>query len=372
MKKFNSCNGWQGFAEMIGVLRRALSTCGLWAIWTLEAVNFLVHVSMRPQPWNRTSTAIGYALWAFQLTSLFVFQYVDPGSASADWELGAREGEYNATVCKRTGKLLPPRAMYVRRAGAVVLGIDHYCGWLGTPVGLRNRKLFVLFVCYSAAFCVMGSAHSIYALVCALPDALIDAPAAAAATTGATAAAADPAAAAAAASQCRHVSMPAALSEAISQLRLGGILWEGIAFGHAAFAGLLHLLGRAQTAGHLPYALLLVGTVPANLLAAGLLGGLAWDQIQLVSRNRTTLDPKDTTYDIGIRGNWRQWFGPHPLLWPLPLPPRLQADGYEWPLNPSRKVAGGVSARRGGEPDRRQLRRLVREALSSGQAPVSG
>ena len=44
-----------------------------------------------------------------------------------------------------------------------------HCFWLGTAIGLHNRKYFVLFVTYSAVFCVMGSAHSWYELVHALP-----------------------------------------------------------------------------------------------------------------------------------------------------------------------------------------------------------
>ena len=58
----------------------------------------------------------------------------------------------------------------MRRAGGVVLGLDHYCYWLGTPVGHGNRKLFILFVVYSAIFCVIGSLHTFYDLMVTLPD----------------------------------------------------------------------------------------------------------------------------------------------------------------------------------------------------------
>ena len=47
--------------------------------------------------------------------------------------------------------------------------LDHYCHWLGTPVGFGNRKLFILFCGYSAIFCAMGSAHSIYELTYSAP-----------------------------------------------------------------------------------------------------------------------------------------------------------------------------------------------------------
>ena len=103
-------------------------------------------------------------------------QVVNPGMATEAWTAGALAGEHHATVCKRSGELLPERATYVRRAGGVVLGLDHFCGWLGTPVGLYNRKLFILFVSYSFLFCVVGFFHSLYALLCSLPDSLLPPP----------------------------------------------------------------------------------------------------------------------------------------------------------------------------------------------------
>lgn len=302
----------------LGVIRRALSTFGLFAIWTLELVNYLVHVALRPVPWNSTSTAIGYALWAIQLASLFVFQATDPGTASASWEAAATEGKVSSMVCKRTGKLLPPRAMYVRRAKGVVLGLDHYCGWTGTPVGLRNRKLFVLFVIYSSIFCAMGFGHSLYAALCSLPDALMPK------VVGSG-------------EQCWHLEVPAALVDAIDSRRLGLVAWQSLVACHEAFAFLLHLLERAHAHGQFVYALLLFGTVPANLLATVFLGTLAAEQLRLISRNRTTLEPDDARYDIGLKLNWRQWFGDAMLLWPLPLPPHV-GDGYAWPLNPAARI----------------------------------
>jgi hypothetical protein len=356
---------------MLGVLRRALGAFGLWLIWSLEAVNFLVHVSLRPTPWNWLSTMIGYALWALQLASLFVFQALDPGTASAEWEEGARSGEFSSTVCKRTGKLLPARALFVRRAKGVVLGVDHFCGWTGTVVGLHNRKLFVLFVCYSAIFCAMGAAHSAYALWCSLPEQLADPgtnPAATATASAATAASTEW-------SRCRErLSLPPALHEAFARRSLGAIVWEGLAACHVSFAALLHMLGRARRAGHLVYAILLTGTVPVNLLAAVFLGSLAIEQLRLISRNRTTLDPKNSAYDLGLQRNWRQWFGQHALLWPLPVPATVGSDGYEWPLNPTHRVGEGVvggphplSAQHtpGMRGRERQARRFVQGALGA-------
>ena len=99
------------------LLRRSVQTYALWMIWLLEALNYVVHVVARPVPWNTTSTLIGYALWALQLACFTRCQLTEPGSLPLDWKEQAQEGTEGATVCKRSGLLLPPRAMYVRRAG---------------------------------------------------------------------------------------------------------------------------------------------------------------------------------------------------------------------------------------------------------------
>ena len=155
------------------ILRRSTHTYALWGIWLLEALNYAVHVVLRPVPWNTTSVLIGYALWAVQLWCFAACQLVDPGKLPPDWERLAQSGAEDSTVCKRSGLLLPPRGRYVRRAGGVVLGLDHFCHWLGTPVGFRNRKLFILFISYSTLFCIMGSVHSAYAGACMLVQACV-------------------------------------------------------------------------------------------------------------------------------------------------------------------------------------------------------
>ena len=65
-------------------------------------------------------------------------QLTDPGGVSSEWEAQAKAGAVPASACKRSGHLLPPRARYVRRAGRVIVGFDHWCLWLGTPIGVRT------------------------------------------------------------------------------------------------------------------------------------------------------------------------------------------------------------------------------------------
>ena len=89
----------------------AFGTYLLSVIWLIEALNYGVHVIFRPEPWNAVSVITGYALWAVQLVSLARCQLTDPGGVSSEWEAQARAGSVPASTCKRSGHLLPPRAL---------------------------------------------------------------------------------------------------------------------------------------------------------------------------------------------------------------------------------------------------------------------
>ena len=324
-------------------VRNVLGTAGLLGIWSLEVLNYLVHKHLRPTPWNALSQACGYALWALQLLTFYRLQVTDPGMASESWTAAALAGEHHATVCKRSGHLLPERAAYVRRAGGVVLGLDHYCGWLGTPIGLYNRKLFILFVCYSCIFCVMGAAHSGYALLCSLPDSLYPPPVTTTATTATTATTVP------GTQQCMHLAVPTALL--LAERRVGALVWASFAACHESFAALLHLLATASDRGQLLYGLLLLASVPANVATALFLGHLALHNVVNVLRNRTTLEPGPSKYDMGAARNWQQVFGDAPWTWLLPMTPVLSAaDGYYWPVNPAHRVTSSSYAGSGGPP----------------------
>ena len=104
----------------------ANSRTQLFAIWLLEALNYAVHVIIRPVPWNFVSVIIGYCLWAMQLVCLARLQLVDPGSIPRGWEALAASGEEPASVDGKSGRLVPARARYCRRADAVVLGVRRW------------------------------------------------------------------------------------------------------------------------------------------------------------------------------------------------------------------------------------------------------
>ena len=294
-----------------------LGTSGLVCIWLLEALNFVVHVAWRPERWNVYSTVAGYSLWALQLACFARCQWSDPGTLPADWD--GEDDTRHVTgphVCRRTGLVLPARARYVRRAGCVVLGLDHYCGWMGTPIGYLNRKFFVLFVSYSAIFAVMGAAHSGYELLYLAPARLGRPPAA----------------------------LPSRALNELARWRLGGAAWELAAASHAALADFIFLCEAASAHGQLPYVLALTVSAVANPFAALILCAMAAHFLLLVGRNRTMLAPRDSRYDLGFASNMRLVFGDSAVLWGLPVGGSGGgADGLRWRLNPHYRVGGGAA-----------------------------
>ena len=196
---------------------------------------------------------------------------------------------------------------------------------------------------YSAIFCAVGFGHSLYAVSCTLApsDGGVDS-----------------------ISSIGSSSCPRPLALSLAGLRSAllhehspsAALSEGLKAAHVTLASFLHAFEHAVHAGTAMYTVLLVATVPANLFAALYLASMAAEQLFLVARNRTTLDPHDTRYDVGLARNFVQVFGERPWLWPLPFHTlgwwRLQTtsaaqrhwhhigDGYEYPLSPRHSVVG--------------------------------
>lgn len=297
--------------------RRALATPELGLIWTLEALNYAVHVVLRPEPWNIFSVAVGYNLWAMQLVCFARLQLGDAGSVPDGWDALAAAGKEEAYVCTRSGRLVPPRARYSKRAGAVVLGLDHYCHWLATPIGFSNRKLFILFITYSAVFCWLGAMHSWHELCWGAPSrlrlpALPDTVAAAI-----------------------RSSLSSSGDSVLGALR-NGLVTIMTALPTAAWAWASELCSAAAGHHHPLYIYALLVSAIADPVSACLLSAMSVHQLILVLFNRTTLEPTNARYDIGLLANWRQVFGARPALWALPLTgPGCGGpdgcDGIHWP-----------------------------------------
>ena len=276
----------------------------------LEGLNYAVHVLLRPEPWNITSVVLGYVFWAMQLACFVRLQLGNPGAVPAIWNVLAAQGIRSAEVCGRSGRLVPVRARYSRRAGAVVLGLDHFCHWLGTPVGFGNRKLFILFAAYSALFCAMGSAHSLHELAYGAPSRLGIAPLPAAFRTPRTLLDTCACAASCAQPPLHETATRIAIAQAPARI-LGFVTRGGI--------WLRRLLARGHATGQLSYLVALLLSVPLNLAATVLLSCLTLHQTMLALFNRTTLDANSSRFDVCSGHNWRAVFGKSAWLWPVPV-----------------------------------------------------
>jgi DHHC palmitoyltransferase len=67
--------------------------------------------------------------------------YIDGGNVRIYW-------------CQRCGVWKPPRTHHSGYSDRCVLQYDHYCRWIASPVGYRNRKFFMLLVLYGFLGCV--------------------------------------------------------------------------------------------------------------------------------------------------------------------------------------------------------------------------
>jgi hypothetical protein len=339
--------------------------CPTWytvLIWSVVGVNWGVHVMVRDEGWSATVVLIGHTLLLLQVAAYVQTSRTHPGAPPPDWPPDWPP---------------PPRARYVRRLDEVILGFDHYCWWLGTPIGWRNRKFFVLFLLWSTALSGFGlwlSASD----VCRRMSGVCSLPSGAGFLFGRAPADATPTPA-----RTSHLSrvLPPELVHAagagahdpsLALLQSPLILWA------LALAEL-----DAPGVRHVGLCLLLAAADFAACLLLGLFGG--W-HVLLVLRNRVSVGPgiidegrastdaeegaaaaagqqspalmrpdvraayeawvaehglpsdatarsSECAYDVGMLANWRQVFGARWWLWPLPVAGDApQGDGVHWPL----------------------------------------
>ena len=298
-------------------------------MWALEAFNYGVHVIWRPIPWNLASQLAGYTMWSIQLMCFFRCQLAPAPEIDATWLALASNGTVPSRLCKKTNTLIPPRARHVRSAGGIVLGFDHVCTWIGTPIGVHNRKYFLLFVWYSALFCIVGSAHSIYELTMGLPSRLFIPTFPWKQTY---------------AEQQESIKASAAFSVGSYDLFSWHLLMSIRYSFRDRYFFFVRYFGEAYDRGMIVYAVAIFTSVIVNVFASLLLTGFFAYNMNLAMRNRTTLDPDDSRFDVGIIQNLRQIFGSKPWLWALPVhgAGSLMDDespfrGHRCPLNPRRR-----------------------------------
>ena len=75
--------------------------------------------------------------------------------------------------CKKCSQLKPPRAHHCSICGKCVLRMDHHCPWVGACVGIRNHKLFILFMFYSVLSAIFALSTMGHFLRYQLPDPVV-------------------------------------------------------------------------------------------------------------------------------------------------------------------------------------------------------
>eukprot|EP00966_Prymnesium_polylepis_P215460 4989616-Prymnesium_polylepis.3 len=134
-----------------GALAVCFPTWSMVCIWSGVVLNYVVLVLIRPELWPAPVLCLGHTMLPLLVTSFLYTMRTPPGSVPPSWHAEAALGKVQYVLDDRTGQRLPPRSRYVFRAKQAVLALDHFCFWLDVPIGLHNRKSFVLFLCYSGA-----------------------------------------------------------------------------------------------------------------------------------------------------------------------------------------------------------------------------
>ena len=197
------------------------STVWLVVVWGAVAFSYLVLIFWREVRWNAATLLVAHAILGLQIVSYVRCQVTPPGTVTKEWQREAASGLEPSESCKRSGLLQPARGVFVSHEGKVVLGLDHYCFWcarlppprgvdptpprptpsrptphnparaavtalpppshcpptalplrarLGTTIGFRNRKYFLLFLLYSCGLALFAGSHALHELMVGLPS----------------------------------------------------------------------------------------------------------------------------------------------------------------------------------------------------------
>lgn len=295
-------------------------------LWSCIALNYWHLAVLRQQSWPVSVYAGGYMLLLFQIASFLLCVLIPPGSPPVEWFEAAARGEVERDD-SQTESCVPPRSQYVKRHGGIVLHIDHYCWFLGTAVGLKNRKFFVLFLVYSLMLVI-------FALGLDLIDArdfgshlhhgIVEKP-----------------------WRTRSRAQPPVLRDGGRRREYG----EDIGFRLDVISSPAYFFELVSEALYVSFAAMdfrlglwyrrgLMAALPTNLAIAFALAEMAGEQIWLVLRGRTTIRQYDETYDLDWRTNTRIVMGDRAALWWLPWPGTgTTHDGLTWRRAPERGLS---------------------------------
>ena len=84
--------------------------------------------------------------------SLSQYEYVN--HQQNEFESGTPDGLKLLSHCRTCRIIRPPRAFHCSRCDVCVEVHDHHCPWMGTCIGLRNTRFFVLFLFNASLICL--------------------------------------------------------------------------------------------------------------------------------------------------------------------------------------------------------------------------
>jgi DHHC palmitoyltransferase len=105
----------------------------------------------------------GYAVAAMCVISWKVASSTCPGEITADsiWRFDTYHYDnllyVKDCICPTLQLRKLARSKYDRYSGKHIPRFDHFCGWLGQPIGEENYREFLVFVAVHAAMCTYGS-----------------------------------------------------------------------------------------------------------------------------------------------------------------------------------------------------------------------
>ena len=276
-------------------------------IWGLIALNWVMHMVLRDIWWGVPVIACGHFFLVMTIISFAQACNTPPGSPPPSSNYKSND--------------LPPRAYFLQREQTIILGFDHYCWWLGAPIGWYNRKFFLQFVIYASSLAGYSFVFITMDTFRLLPGAF----------------GGDPP---------DHIHRRYAEANAqFMQMQHPHMGMGTVNIGpFPANLMYLALAIEALNGRQMLYCGLMLVVGAANLVAFGLLGGFAAWHVYMVLKNQTTLHPPgEENYDLGALTNWKQVFGQAPWLWMLPVwgGDAPHGDGLSWPRR-NKDAAPGV------------------------------
>ena len=105
----------------------AMSVVAQTIVSGVVAFNWVLQVKFVPTAWPAPIQLLGHALLVLQISCLLRCVLTPQLKLPNGWEAAAAAGVEPAEMCRKSERLLPPRARYLRRRDQVILGFDHYC-----------------------------------------------------------------------------------------------------------------------------------------------------------------------------------------------------------------------------------------------------